>query len=234
VATRVLSRGDGERRVVEVLDGALVGMQLELDLAREKAFWGGEHEPEIQQLVDALPLDGARAWDIGAHIGFFALQLARRCDAVLAVEANPQTLARLRRNVELNHAPVVVLQAAVAGAVGTRLLELGVDTGTHRLDGVSGASYVATTGGAIEVEAVTLDSLIDDYGAPSFVKIDIEGAEAEALENAPRLLSLRPTILCELHSAAASERVRHVLEAAGYVLHDVSRDHVLAEPLTNS
>ena len=37
----------------------------------------------------------------------------------------------------------------------------------------------------VDVEATTLDALIAAYGEPAFVKLDVEGAEAAALQGLP-------------------------------------------------
>ena len=60
---------------------------MDLSLTREKAFWSGRYERGVQRLITQLPVSGV-AWDIGAHIGFFSLLLAKRA-AVVAVEPYP-------------------------------------------------------------------------------------------------------------------------------------------------
>jgi FkbM family methyltransferase len=198
-------------REVWVVGGPLRGARMRLDLATHKAYWAGRYEPELQRAIAAIDLQGRTAWDVGAHIGFFTLLLARRAERVLAVEANPETAARLRRNVELNHAPVDVIEAAVAGAPGT-----------VRFDARSGeesAESSIATHGSREVRAVTLDELLAEHGTPAFVKLDVEGAELDALRAAPQLLAARPAIACEVHGGDEQRRaIAALLEGAGYRL----------------
>ena len=53
----------------------------------------------------------------------------------------------------------------------------------------------------IEVPAVSLDEFYQDCPPPDFIKMDIEGAEGEALEGAVRILSTGSTRwLIELHN----------------------------------
>jgi hypothetical protein len=51
----------------------------------------------------------------------------------------------------------------------------------------------------ISVVAVTLDTLLNYWAPPNFVKIDVEGAEELALSGATRLLSeIRPSFYLEV------------------------------------
>ena len=84
-------------RVVTVRRGPVAGSRMQLDLAHEKRYWLGHYEPAVEQVVTGLDLTGRTAWDVGAHIGYFTLLLARKADGVVAVEANPETAKRLRR-----------------------------------------------------------------------------------------------------------------------------------------
>jgi 16S rRNA A1518/A1519 N6-dimethyltransferase RsmA/KsgA/DIM1 with predicted DNA glycosylase/AP lyase activity len=95
---------------------------MDLSPTREKSFWSGGYERPIQDIVAALPLHGV-AWDIGAHIGFFTLLLAKRCH-VVAVEPSPDNAQRLRRNVMLNRAEVEVVDAAIRWLDADRLLAM--------------------------------------------------------------------------------------------------------------
>jgi len=196
-------------RVVTIRSGPIAGARMELDLAHEKSFWAGSYEPEVRQVIERLDLAGKHAWDIGAHAGYFSLALARRGASVVALEANPETAARLRRNVALNDAKVEVAEAAAAPEAGT--VSFDVVAGQRRAK-----SRISESGGT-QVEAVTLDGLLDRFGAPAFVKMDIEGAELPALRAAPRFLAARPTVLIEVHR----ERDREEL-AALFADYDVS------------
>jgi FkbM family methyltransferase len=212
---------------MRVLRGPLRATCMDLSPTREKSFWSGRYERSIQNLVAALPLHGV-AWDIGAHIGFFTLLLAKRCH-VIAVEPNPDNAQRLRRNVTLNRANVEVIQAAVGASRGAGRLALGPTSGTHRLAGIEAATWLEPGGGLIDVSLVTLDSLLD-YGHPSFVKIDIEGAEVQALPEARRLLQEHPMILCETHGEEARRDVPRLLQDHDYKIRWLDADRLFAMP----
>jgi FkbM family methyltransferase len=207
-----------ESQVVTVNGGPLNGSRLELDVAREKAFWLGTHEPLVQTLVVQATLGpDDDSWDIGAHIGFFSLLLARRCRRVIAVEPNRDNALRLRRNVELNGAAVEVVEAAVAAEPGVARLELGPERGTHRLLGSPGVRWSEPGPGLVEeVPTTTLNELLDRFGPPALVKIDIEGGEVDAMRAADNLLRTRPVIICEVHSDNARGVLIRELDKYGY------------------
>ena len=225
LANRVLPPGT---QVLQILHGPVAGAMLELDVTREKAFWLGVHEPEIASVIQQEA--SGTSWDIGAHLGYFSLLMARRCELVVAVEANPHLAARLRRNVELNNAGIAVVEVAVAGNEGTVTFEISSETGMSRvaeLGGVASAPIVDR----VRVETTTLDRLLEIHERPSFAKLDIEGAELAALENAPRFLAARPVIVCDLHGDAAHREVPKLLRAAEYDVEFFQPSCVLARPV---
>jgi FkbM family methyltransferase len=204
------------RTIRRIAHGPLRGTLFEFETSSENAYWWGSYEAEVQRLIDGLGLDGGLAWDIGAHVGFFSLLLSLRCDRVVAVEPHPHNASRLRTNVRLNRAPVEVVEAAVGRAPGV-----------VRIAGAGRTSGVGDGVGALEVRRTTLDQLAEQHGAPSFVKLDVEGAELEALQGASTVLARRPAILVETHSPRLTADVAELLRAARYV---VSGAHDSTEP----
>lgn len=79
---------------------------------------------------------------------------------------------------------------------------------------------------ALQVETVTLDSLLDSHPAPELLKIDVEGGEPAVLRGAERLLAeRRPAILIEINHRSAADLLRR----HGYRLEAVG-SNVWAEP----
>lgn len=54
----------------------------------------------------------------------------------------------------------------------------------------------------IEVDVLTIDQIVDEASNVCFVKIDVEGAEFDALSGAPKLLKHRPVIVFEFDETA--------------------------------
>jgi hypothetical protein len=77
---------------------------------------------------------------------------------------------------------------------------------------------------------LTLDWMLEYFAPPTFVKIDVEGAEQLVLEGASRLLSeIRPIIYVEVGKTQASG-VSVRLRSLGYQLYD-PLDPDLTQPL---
>lgn len=112
---------------------------------------------------------------------------------ITGIEADPRIYRLLKRNCA-HLGNVNILNRAVAGKHGTLTFYAdGSDGGRiHSMDGHKGASTV---------EAITLDELID--GPVDFLKVDIEGAEGEALAACTKLNQVRHLFL-EYHSFSDS------------------------------
>ncbi len=135
-----------------------------------------------------VPTDGL-VFDIGAHLGDRTRAFRRLGARVLAVEPQAGPLAWLRR-FHGNDAGVIIEACALGRRPGRAQLAL---SRAHPSVATLNASWISEVqaghGGfdqvrwddRTEVEVTTLDALISRYGRPDFIKLDIEGHEAEAL-----------------------------------------------------
>jgi FkbM family methyltransferase len=121
--------------------------------------------------------------DGGAYDGDTIRMLARlhgdRFGHVLAVEPDPANFASLE-------ATVAALPPATRAKITCRQMALAADRRTLHLDATgtaASATSVISAAGTVAVEADTLDWLVRD-AAPTFVKLDIEGFEPDALKGA--------------------------------------------------
>lgn len=224
----------GEPVVVEVAGGLARGLRLRVDLKTQKYYWLGTHEMPVQRALEREVRPGAIVYDAGAHLGFFALALARVVGPqgrVVAFEPLPANVPRLRENVSLNPAlaaNVVVVEAAVAEVSGRVTLDADASPTQARLG--EPAPHPA---GTYEVESVTLDEFVfaRRQPAPQLVKMDVEGAEGRALAGARRLLrEAKPLLLVEVHGEEAARAVWDELRAADYQVFSLERDREFRAP----
>jgi FkbM family methyltransferase len=163
-------------------------------------------------------------YDVGANIGYVSLLLARAVGPggrVLAFEALPANLDRLKANLALNpEAPVTPLGLAVVDASRP------VEFLTHASGAMGKAAGSAgrrdeAYGAPLRVEGVSLDEFIYTQlnPLPQAVKVDIEGGEVLALPGMRRLLREgRPLVFLELHGPEAARAAWDEFTAAGYAL----------------
>lgn len=52
-----------------------------------------------------------------------------------------------------------------------------------------------------QVETISLKELMEDWGKPALLKLDIEGGEHDLFLNAPEFCAQIPVILAELHDS---------------------------------
>jgi FkbM family methyltransferase len=194
-------------------------------LHREKDYWLGTYEPELQAALADLVQPGMVAYDVGANIGYISLLLARRVGSqgvVYAFEALPANLERLRANLALNELgeKVVAIPAAVVNRERPVRFLIGPSGGMGKADGSAGRDEVAYSA-AVDVDGLSLDSFVFERGnpPPQVVKMDIEGGEVLALPGMARVLEqVRPIVLLELHGPEAAQAAWETLSRRSYHL----------------
>ena len=225
---RLVPRGS----VVRIRSGELRGFRW-ITGAATHGCWVGTYERPVQQLFRRFIRPGAVVLDAGANTGFYTLlasKLAGPHGRVFAFEPLPRNLHYLRRHLELNGVGnVTVVPMALRGSSGTARFR----TAAH-------ASMGALAGdGDLEVPAASLDDLLASgrITMPDFIKMDIEGAESDALGGASRILAARSaTIVLSAHGWRQHEQCSAILRDAGYdleLLRDGTEDGdylVLATP----
>jgi FkbM family methyltransferase len=121
--------------------------------------------------------------DIGANIGSFTLLASGVCKArTISFEPDPETMALLRRNIDLNdlHGLVVLKQAALGAEEGEVEFTIGLDTRNHVRIGNERRTQ--------RVSMLTLDG-VAALASPIMLKVDVEGYEEEVFRGARALLS---------------------------------------------
>jgi FkbM family methyltransferase len=223
-------------RMPQDLGGAAFICDLRDTISREVCFTG-RYEPQETLLAMRLLRPGMVAVDIGANWGYFSLACAHLVGAggrVIALEPHPRLHSMLSDNITENRLDQVEVLRLAAGAIeGSRRF-----VGFDEQGGNWGLSRAAQHREAADFECDTasLDALLDSKhaGRVDLVKIDIEGAEADAIRGmADGLCRHRYRyVLLECHPAelagmgATVEQCLEPFRQAGY--HGWHIDHTVA------
>ncbi len=182
--------------------------------------WLGSYECEQQALLEKWIGEGDVVFDVGAHVGFYTLLgslLVGSTGRVIAFEPIPENVAYLKQHLEINSVSnVQIVEAAVSERHGKARLSNGPSSSMWHLD----------ARGELEVQTISLDELVLDQKLPppDLIKMDIEGAEALALNGSTRVISeFHPVVLLSTHGYDVHQRCCSFLESAGYCLAPIGR-----------
>jgi FkbM family methyltransferase len=138
------------------------------------------------------PAAGDVVWDVGAHAGittFFLSQLVGQRGRVFAWEPDDFNYECLLRNLaEHRLTNVVPVPKALDGKTGTAQFQM---DGTMSA-GIRDYLYYPDGGAARTVQTMSLPDAGAEYGAPSYIKMDIEGAELAVVAGAVDFLRTHP------------------------------------------
>jgi FkbM family methyltransferase len=206
----------------------------------------GTHDLEVQNALARFLSPGMTAFDIGANVGFTALLAARQVapdGRVVCFEPLPDNIQRIVHNASLNAFSFVeVKPIALSRDNGEAEFFLSEAPTWGRL---AQAGPAPKQSGIVRVPVRSLDSLYinDALPKPHFIKMDVEGAEADVLTGGRALLAAaRPVMVIELHHTydavvAALEGLDYVvrpLTATGTVASTADEFQLLAYPRERS
>jgi FkbM family methyltransferase len=191
-------------------------------------FLLGTHDHEVQIALSRFLRPGMTVYDIGANVGFTAVIAARLVGPsghVVCFEPLPDNARQIEENARLNDfKQIVVQQVAMGKENGEATFLLSVRPTWGRLQLGNGTPDQPS--GKTVVPVRRLDDFNDGkLPPPAFIKMDIEGAEVDALNGASAVLAQhRPVLLIESHGTNAA--MEAILVGQGY------RTHVLGSPKT--
>lgn len=175
---RVL-REDGNLQLVRTTAGEFWSPKRDFPTVLEMA---SEQEREIYGAQSGALRAGDIVLDAGANIGMFTrYALSRGAAKVVAIEPNPELVECLRRNFasEIAAGSVVVYPKGL----WDRDAELKLTT-ADTLSSTANSVAIERSSSGVVVPLTTMDKMIAELAIDrvGFIKMDIEGAEAKALE----------------------------------------------------
>lgn len=193
------------------------GLILEINPRYETAMWEGTYEAETQRVIAQHLQKGACYYDVGGGAGFYSMAAARLGANVIVFEPAAPNAALILHHLRRNglEKRVRLIHAAVFSYTGEIPLGSNDPEAEHANYRVSPAGQEA--GKLSRVPCTTLDDFIKENPKPDFLKIDIEGAESEALKGAEVLFgTARPPLICEVHDEANAAFVARWLAEKNY------------------
>lgn len=165
-------------------------------IVREQEDWFEDEIKFVRQLMQP----GARAIDVGANYGLYAMSMASRVGTdghVWAFEPASSTASFLKRSVELNKfVNTTVVQCALSDRTGIAKLSL---DGNSELNALCREN--AGTGATEDVMLTTLDRYAVEHGCEqvAFVKLDAEGEEGNIIRGGAAFFAREsPLVMYEL------------------------------------
>lgn len=208
------------------------GKKLRLHRFRHKGYWfyGRNRERVTMESFAALIEPRATVIELGAHIGYVSLYLARlagRDGHVYVFEPSPDNLAYTRANLA-GETGITLIEKAASEKSGVATFFEERLTGQNSslvedywaFAGNKARSFSNESYRPIEVETTTLDEFVKSQRIdPDFIKIDVEGAELSCLKGSVETLNrCRPRLMVEI--TREKEGVTALLTGLGYELYD--------------
>ena len=159
-------------------------------------YWRPGRQRRLRALYAPFVRSGDLVFDVGAHLGDRTAAFAALGARVVALEPQPRLRRWLDRLVR-RRPGVTVRSEAVGSASGTARMAVSDANPSVSTLAAEWRDAVLRSNPtfrrvrwerSLDVAVTTLDALIDEYGEPSFCKIDVEGYEARVLAGLSRPL----------------------------------------------
>lgn len=228
-AVRKIFRRIPPETVLPILAGPLRGTRWIVGASRN-AYWLGTYERSKCKVFAAAIAQGDVVYDVGAHVGYYTLLASKLVGArgrVYAFEPLPANLEFLEHHLKLNQITnVTVVPAAVSDATGLGRFNLASSRAMGHL--AQSESKYATRPLQVDARAADCELQVktislDDWTSrterplPRVIKMDIEGAELQALHGAAELLRRAfPTLLIATHGKTLHQACQSFLSRLGY------------------
>jgi len=174
---------------------------------------------EVEHILPSLIDKDTVFIDVGAYQGLYTVYACKHAKKVLAVEPNPMALAYLKTNIALNSCNnTIVVPKAAGDRRGVVKLRIPRPAKKGHISTMASIVWSFKEALEIDVEADTLDNIVDEAGLDTIdiVKIDVEGAEGLVVKGAERTLRKARAILVEIWPE--NTWIISYLQALGYKL----------------
>ena len=201
-----------KRMVLPILQGRLRGKKWVVG-AGEHGYWLGSYEMNKRLAFEWEIEPSSVVYDIGANVGYFSLLasvLTGEKGKVYAFEPLPRNIEFLKKHIALNKlSNIQVFEAAVSNQSGDAFFDFGASTAMGHL----------SDSGGLRVRMASLDDLFSAgmLEPPDYIKLDVEGAEYDALRGAEEIIDkFQPVLFLDTHQRKAHQNTIQFLEQKHY------------------
>ncbi|MBZ0098880.1 MAG: FkbM family methyltransferase [Taibaiella sp.] len=174
--------------------GVGAGLEFPIDFRYQAMLYLGMYEMELNSFFRELVTPGTKCFDVGGNHGFTALVLAKLSHGAPIVSFEP--------------APINIQRMQEAFA-------------RNQFEVTAVQVYIGATSSN---QHLTLDEACERYFVPDFIKMDIDGAEIDALMGGEVLFSKwRPQMILETHGEEVEVRCIEILERYQYAIQIVDQ-----------
>ena len=191
--------GNGVKSViVDSKNGILAVDPRDLEVGYKLRNYGSYGLDEITR-INQLITTKSNVLIVGAHVGSLVIPIAKNCNKVVGIEANPNNFNLLKTNIHLNKAEnVSIHNIAASSKQETIKFQMNIvnSGGSKRLPKNNEYMYRYDNPEVIEVQAHSLDDYLDENNF-DLVLIDIEGSEYFAMQGMTKILANCNTLIVE-------------------------------------
>ena len=211
----------GDRlRIMKMRRGLFRGIRLKIDPSSQLFLIFRDIEPDLQKIMRSYIKCNDIVFDIGANIGYTSIAMSKivgDSGLVYAFEPVPKNITDFNDNISLNKCNNILLTSKALSNINEnidfRIPEMGKNLSMASMIWHKKDNSVLT----LQLETIILDenSTFRDVN-PSFVKIDVEGAEGRVILGMYNLIKrARPVIFIEC-SKNGRKNVWQVLKDLNY------------------
>ena len=197
--------------------------------------WNNNNRSEFNILLKQNIKKDSLIFNIGAHQGIVSLLLNKKINKegkIIAVEINKKNVKAINKNFELNDIKNFQIEN----------LAIHEFNNTIRFKNKSNSRI--SKFGLSKINTINIEKLINIYGLPSLIYLDVEGSECLALRGAKKFLSKIKYFFIEVHSSEDILRIGgtkselfEILKSyfwIYYVLKEGDSNYVLLDDLNES
>ena len=208
--------------VVKTKRGVRLLLRLENYIDRIIYLFGKYEEPLVEKLESGIRAHNCEIFiDVGGNLGYYSLAIQKTgvIKEIHCFEPDPLNLHMLKTNILLNKAEGNITVHPFAATSERKELRFGLQRSAGHLN--TGLSRILQEGEGVDgeeivVQGVPVDERCDFKDKKLAIKIDVEGAEKEALEGMVKLLKSNSCYVQIEVWPKNAEAIEQTLSGIGY------------------